>query len=277
MTGDDGYLNQLLNYRPFGNTNIDNQYDTVNQTKRFTNYDYDEETNLNYAGARYQSGEEGRFTGQDPVSLALGDWKTVQDKTGNKLGFYLQNPQSHNSYSYAFNNPIKYVDQNGEFAIQVSFNSGGGLGAAVGSNHTVGFAFDGSYGYTVTPYAGGLAGGKLSAGLQLGVSTVDTWADTEGTELYTEFGATALVGGVDGGFSVSDDKSFGIQVGVSIGPETPVYAGAGAGESTVIVSRNVFDDIASIAKSIRNILSTRNNGTTGDLSANNSENNENED
>ena len=116
VTDKDGYLNQVLSYQPFGDTRIDNQYDTVNQTKRYTGHDYDEETSLSYMGARYYDGQTGRFTSQDPVSLALGDWKTVQDKTGNKLGFYIQNPQTHNSYSYAFNNPINYTDSNGEFA-----------------------------------------------------------------------------------------------------------------------------------------------------------------
>lgn len=269
------YINQLLDYYPYGETRIENHHDTHNQTNRYTGHGFDSQTNLNYMGARYYAGDRGQFISQDPVFQALGDWKTVQEKTGDKLGYYLQNPQTHNSYSYAFNNPLKYVDNNGEFAIQLSFNSGGGFGAAVGSNHTVGFALDGSYGYTVTPYAGGLAGGKLSAGLQLGVSTVDTWADTAGTELYTEFGASAFIVGVDGGFSVSDDKSVGIQIGASAGPETPVYAGAGVGKSTVIVDRNVFDDIVSITKSIRNILSARNINTTKELSTNNNKNDEN--
>ncbi|MEZ4103837.1 MAG: RHS repeat-associated core domain-containing protein [Candidatus Paceibacterota bacterium] len=115
VTDQTGYLNQLLNYQPYGGTRIDNKYDTINQTKRYTGHDYDEETSLSYMGARYQSGDTGRFTSQDPVSLALGDWKTVQDKTNNKLGYYLKSPQSQNTYSYTANNPIKYVDEGGEF------------------------------------------------------------------------------------------------------------------------------------------------------------------
>jgi RHS repeat-associated protein len=115
VLGEDGYINQLLDYYPYGETRIENRYDTHNQTNRYTGHEHDEETELSYMGARYYPGRAGRFISQDPVSLALGDWQTVQDKTGDKLGFYIENPQTHNSYSYAANNPIKYVDKNGEF------------------------------------------------------------------------------------------------------------------------------------------------------------------
>lgn len=114
VTGDDGYLNQLLNYRPFGNTNIDNQYDTVNQTKRFTGHDYDESTGLSYMGARYQSGEEGRFMSMDPVFI-------------HEIEKNLEDPQQLNSYSYTRNNPIMIHDPNGEDSMDAMQGFGEGI------------------------------------------------------------------------------------------------------------------------------------------------------
>jgi RHS repeat-associated protein len=66
-------------------------------TQRFTGKERDAETGLDYFGARYFSGAQGRFTSVDPSMLS-----TV-----------LANPQSWNRYTYALNNPLKYVDPNG--------------------------------------------------------------------------------------------------------------------------------------------------------------------
>ena len=115
VTDGDGYLTQVLDYYPFGNARIEETYGNTSQDIQYVGTRHDEETDLNYMGARYYGGDWGQFISQDPVSLALGDWKTVQEKTGNKLGFYLQNPQTHNSYSYTANNPLKNKDVNGEF------------------------------------------------------------------------------------------------------------------------------------------------------------------
>jgi RHS repeat-associated protein len=64
----------------------------------FTGKERDWETGLDYFGARYFSGAQGRFTSVDPSMLS-----TV-----------LANPQSWNRYTYALNNPLRYVDPNGE-------------------------------------------------------------------------------------------------------------------------------------------------------------------
>jgi hypothetical protein len=53
---------------------------------------------LDFFGARYFSGAQGRFASVDPSMLS-----TV-----------LANPQSWNRYTYALNNPLRYVDPNGE-------------------------------------------------------------------------------------------------------------------------------------------------------------------
>ena len=73
--------------------------DTVR--KRFTGYEKDIETGLDYAEARYYQNQHGRFTAVDPL-LASG--KSA-------------NPQTFNRYVYCINSPLAFIDPNG---LQVS-------------------------------------------------------------------------------------------------------------------------------------------------------------
>lgn len=57
----------------------------------------DAETGLDYFGARYFSGAQGRFTSPDPLLNSGRPW----------------DPQSWNRYSYTLNNPLRYVDPTG--------------------------------------------------------------------------------------------------------------------------------------------------------------------
>ena len=63
----------------------------------FTGKERDLETGLDYFGARYMSSAQGRFTSADPSNLSVDFWL----------------PQTWNRYSYALNNPLAYVDENG--------------------------------------------------------------------------------------------------------------------------------------------------------------------
>lgn len=71
--------------------------DSVRQ--RFTGYEKDEETKLDFAEARYYNNSHGRFTAVDPL-LASG--KSA-------------NPQTFNRYTYVSNNPIILTDPTGLF------------------------------------------------------------------------------------------------------------------------------------------------------------------
>jgi RHS repeat-associated protein len=66
-------------------------------TQKFTAKERDTESGLDYFGARYFSGAQGRFTSVDPSRQSID----------------LANPQTWNRYSYGLNSPLNYVDRNG--------------------------------------------------------------------------------------------------------------------------------------------------------------------
>jgi RHS repeat-associated protein len=70
----------------------------VTGAAEFTGKERDGETGLDYFGARYYSGAQGRFTSPDNF---------LNDTTA-------LDPQRWNLYAYARNNPLRYVDPNGE-------------------------------------------------------------------------------------------------------------------------------------------------------------------
>jgi RHS repeat-associated protein len=67
--------------------------------QKFTAKERDSESGLDYFGARYFSGAQGRFTSTDPVAM------TVQR---------IADPQRINLYAYARNNPLAFIDPTGE-------------------------------------------------------------------------------------------------------------------------------------------------------------------
>ncbi len=64
--------------------------------------EYDESTGLSYLNARYYDGARGRFISQDTKFIEMNDYD------------FLFDPQQMNSYSYGRNNPLKYIDPEGE-------------------------------------------------------------------------------------------------------------------------------------------------------------------
>ena len=73
------------------------QADNIRQ--KFTGYERDGETGLDYAQARYYSNVQGRFISVDPL-LSSGE---------------VTQPQSWNRYTYTFNIPLRYADPVGLF------------------------------------------------------------------------------------------------------------------------------------------------------------------
>jgi RHS repeat-associated protein len=72
-------------------------YTASNVRQKFTGYERDSETGLDYAQVRYYANAQGRFTGVDPLMASAKP----------------ERPQSWNRYSYCINNPLIYVDPSG--------------------------------------------------------------------------------------------------------------------------------------------------------------------
>lgn len=70
---------------------------------RYRGYVYDQETNLYYLQSRYYNPKTGRFLNADAYA-----------STGQ--GFL-----GHNMFAYCGNNPVNYIDSNGEFALLAAF------------------------------------------------------------------------------------------------------------------------------------------------------------
>lgn len=68
-----------------------------NNRKKFTGYERDAETSLDFAQARYYANAQGRFTSPDPFSASA----------------IIADPQTFNRYAYCRNNPVNSVDPSG--------------------------------------------------------------------------------------------------------------------------------------------------------------------
>jgi len=97
-------------YHPFGEEIVSSQrtpeigYDSDEIRQKFTSKQRDLETDLDYFEARYYSNSLGRFSSVDPVNL-----------TAERL----VDPQRINLFAYTRNNPLKFVDPNGEDVISI--------------------------------------------------------------------------------------------------------------------------------------------------------------
>ncbi|MCA2968812.1 MAG: RHS repeat-associated core domain-containing protein [Acidobacteriaceae bacterium] len=103
VTGALGNVIRRHDYRPFGQdlSGVNGRgpkYGNFENVKRFTGKERDGETGLDYFGARYFSGAQGRFTSPDaPFADQNRD-----------------DPQSWNLYGYVRNNPLAHVDPTGK-------------------------------------------------------------------------------------------------------------------------------------------------------------------
>jgi RHS repeat-associated protein len=138
VTNASGTVVETLDYYPYGGQRVDKKVGSyVGEKNKYAGTQYDSVANLNYMQARYQDSAGGQFLSEDPVFLGNPKQQAVNPQsvntppaTGNGLrnatqsrgtsmsgwsDAWLRDPQGHNSYSYGRNNPIKYVDAQGQW------------------------------------------------------------------------------------------------------------------------------------------------------------------
>ena len=100
-------------YLPFGEENLITA--TLENDYKFVGKEMDKETGLYYFGARYMEAMVGRFMSPDPVGA-------VDTGTGKVSKKVINSPQGLNHYSYALNNPYRFVDPNGLIWVTVEID-----------------------------------------------------------------------------------------------------------------------------------------------------------
>lgn len=213
ITDDSGSVVQHLEYKPFGETALNEpaNWPTGEPTDhKFTGKELDDSTGLYFYGARYYDPSIGRFVTPDTIVQAPYD------------------PQSLNRYSYCRNNPLNYVDPTGHWfwaAIIIGAILGGAsastshqpiwqgvlmgaLGGALVAGGAAAFGFWGAAGGGMLAGAGtaGATGGNvgfgalvggLGAGLGYGLGS---WASGWNSgSFWGESGGAMFAGAVAGG------------------------------------------------------------------------------
>jgi len=109
VTKSDGTVKTRYDYLPFGEElgagvgqrTTGMGYSAADSTKqKFTQKERDNESGLDYFGARYYSSAQGRFTSVDTAGIGKG---------------HLIKPQLLNRYAYAIDNPLRFFDPDGQF------------------------------------------------------------------------------------------------------------------------------------------------------------------
>ena len=173
-----GTLDSSYSNLPFGDL-----LNSVGESpKHFTDKERDAETGLDYFGARYYGSSMGRFTSPDPKMFSR---QRMFD------------PQQWNMYQYSRNNPLRYVDDDGEevkeTATTVYYHVNGSTAAEAWNNAPAASGIPGgyrgntetnmgvgdykfSYTYTTTPSSATVTDTLTSADVNLTVTTtLPTW------------------------------------------------------------------------------------------------------
>ena len=179
-----GTVTRRTHYQPFGETIEAPQNDVG-----YTGHTFDTDLGLSYMQARYYDPVLGRFYGNDPADYL----KHLNDR--NPLhGF--------NRYTYANNNPYRYVDPDGELAM---------------------------FAWFATPP--GIAALTKAAEVTVLVTTA-TIATLAASEMLSESSGAGTASTPENGVRIDDDGSGVVEIGV----------GTESGEITIVGEPTVSDD-----------------------------------
>jgi len=196
--------NSRMHYKPFGDS-IELAKDEVG----YTGHKFDTDLNLSYMQARYYDPVIGRFMSNDPVGFS--------------------NVYNFNRYSYANNNPYKYVDPDGEYA-QIIY---GAIAGAVGGYVASGEGFvNAAIGMISGAVAGAAVGVALpQASHAAGMAAAGMVASAAGQAISSTISAVADKGIEN--LSPSD---------VKVDPLTTVAGGLSAGVGGNSCKRSCIND-----------------------------------
>ncbi|MBP4140409.1 hypothetical protein J3S90_01165 [Flavobacterium sp. P4023] len=163
ITTRNGSISQHVEYIAFGEILFEEHSSSFSSPYLFNGKELDRETNLSYYGARYLDMKTSLWLNVDPILLREEVYDNPESTNG---GVY--NSQNLAAYSFSYNNPITYVDPDGECPNCAT--------AAAGA------------------IIGGIIGGAIEAGTQLYKSgKVTNWKAVGGSALQG-----AIVGGAAG-------------------------------------------------------------------------------
>jgi RHS repeat-associated protein len=172
--------------------------------RRFTGKERDAETGLDYFGARYYANTLGRFTAVDPARESADP----------------ENPQTWNRYAYTLNDPLKYVDPDGESATL----AGGLIGGIVRGVTAA------AQGKTWSEIGAAAAGGAVTGAM------IGSVIDTGGASLLAMAGAGAFAvaagGATERAILGQEHSATAYAVDLSAGAAAGLMAPALAGGST---------------------------------------------
>ncbi len=106
LTDENGVTISRRDFHPFGEEILNAHrhmglgYTPDDVRQKFTGYERDNESSLDFAEARYYGYNHGRFTSPDPLMASA----------------RRSNPQTFNRYAYVANNPLNYIDPSGMVA-----------------------------------------------------------------------------------------------------------------------------------------------------------------
>lgn len=130
ITDSSGNIESRRDFMPFGEeisaiggrtSGLGYQGDNIRQ--KFTGYERDNETDLDFAQARMYASKLGRFSGVNPFNPILGKQGASNlEEAEAEFANYISQSQHWNRYAYSLNNPLKFTDPDGFNPITVKLN-----------------------------------------------------------------------------------------------------------------------------------------------------------